>query len=119
MFEDLKLTNGDITFSNLGQLVFASDKESISQSITNRLNTIKGELFYNLKYGINIDFARVKRMDKYKNQLEFYIKDALIYDTRIAGVALVDLTKVDKDKFTASLKILLTNNTVLEFNYQF
>lgn len=119
MYEDLKLKNKDIQFNDIGQLIIVEGKESITQSLTNRLNTIRGDLFYVLPYGMDIDFSKVKRLDRYKEQISHYIKDCLKDDLRLSGIAVVNLVKSGKDAFTVSLKVYLTDNTILDLNFTF
>lgn len=104
---DLKLTNGDLDFDNLGRIKLVSDKELIIQSIQNRLNTNKTELFYNYDYGIE-SMDRLKSTQNNRNYLQTIVERALLDDENISKVEIIDILRPKNDDGLLNLIIAIT-----------
>jgi hypothetical protein len=111
MYDSLKITNGDISFDSLGQLEFITGQTAMEQIIQHKLSILKGDIFYNLNYGISVDFSQLKKTDKNLTLIQSAIDDALSDDSRISHTQIVDITDN-----TIILAITLTDDTVLNIN---
>jgi hypothetical protein len=112
MYDSLKVVNGDINFNSLGQLEFITGEDAIIQSIEHKLNTVKESLFYNLNYGISLEFGQLKKTEKNQTIIQSAISDALSDDDRIRSAQITDI--IDG---VITLEITLTDNTVLNINF--
>lgn len=114
---DLKIENGDLVFDNLGSLAYVKDEDEIIQSIKIRLNTVKGDLFYNEEYGLSPEYKRLKMKFNTLQELRAIIEDCLLDDERIAEVVTVDFIKTEYTKTLLEIVVLLTDNTLLEIQH--
>lgn len=117
MYKTLKLTpDGDISIDSLGRFVFIEDEESIIQTINIRLNTVKGELFYNLEYGVE-KMVGFKAKDKYIELMQQNIENALVDGEKIISVFVNDIKRVKNGEYLIDLQITAENNEEIELAY--
>lgn len=116
---DFKLVNGDIAFDNLGRIKFVEGNSHIIQSIVNRLNTYKEELFYDFDYGIE-PLDRLKVSQDNINYLQTIVERALLGDERILSVKIINVRKhtgLNLGKFDLTLLLTLQDGLELSLDY--
>lgn len=91
--ETIKLKNGDLFFDSLGKLKLITREEKIIQSVRLIIQTVKGELFYNDEYGL--DLYSIRKLDK--EVLEALLKDAIVDDEVIIDLRLINFT-IDEER---------------------
>lgn len=119
MFKTLQLKDGDIQFNSFGELVLINNHDSIRQSIFKRLDTVRGNLFYNLDYGLGLELGRLKQLESNIAEIQYEIEQEILKDERIESATIYDLSRNGKDGFDLNMRILLTDGTTLDINYNF
>lgn len=102
---------GDIFFDNLGKLAFIDFETKIIQTIKMKLSTLRGELFYDDKYGIKL-FNKVKINKEY---LEAAIRDAIVDGKDIIDARMTSYKRnaTNYNAYDVTLEIYLFNGNVL------
>lgn len=102
---------GDIFFDNLGKLAFIDFETKIIQTIKMKLSTLRGELFYDDKYGIKL-FNKVKINKEY---LEAAIRDAIVDGKDIIDARMITYKRnaTNYNAYDVTLEIYLFNGSVL------
>lgn len=102
---------GDIFFDNLGKLAFIDFETKIIQTIKMKLSTLRGELFYDDKYGIKL-FNKVKINKEY---LEAAIRDAIVDGRDIIDARMITYKRnaTNYNAYDVTLEIYLFNGNVL------
>lgn len=97
MFRTLKLKDGDISFDSLGKLFWIEDEISIAQSVNIRLQTVLGELFYNIDFGLDKEY--IKNTIRNIEALTPAIQRALIDNEKIIDARIVDVIIYNNSTF--------------------
>lgn len=102
---------GDIFFDNLGKLAFIDFETKIIQTIKMKLSTLRGELFYDDKYGIKL-FNKVKINKEY---LEAAIRDAIVDGKDIIDARMITYKRnaTNYNAYDVTLEIYLFNGSTL------
>jgi hypothetical protein len=119
MYYDLKISNKDLVFDDLGKLVLVSNKDSIKQSLMDRLNTLKGQLFYDYSYGMDYGIEKLKVLDKYTNDIQVLVTDCLTQDYRVLKANIINVYRTDFAEISVDIEVILTNQTIINITYNF
>lgn len=111
----LKLTDGDLSFDNLGKMAWVENMDRKTQSIKKRLNTVNGNLFYNDAYGLKKIKGKVT-----KEILESYLYECLIEDFEVSSIEILDFKKDEfkNNSLSVSAIIYLIGSDYLEINLE-
>lgn len=104
--------SGDISFDSLGKLEVISDEDALRQSFFLRLQTLKGELFYNDEYG----HPKLKGKQN-ESSISDYLKDALLDDERISDVVIISFVITSFGKYKVDAEIYLNNGEFIDFDF--
>jgi hypothetical protein len=116
MSNTIRLTeDGDLSFNQVGRLNWIVDEnEKKVQSISLRLKTLKEELFYEEGYGHPTIKGKVDKLT-----LNDYFKDALLDDTDIESIEIINFKKVKSETNTGiyevDIEIYLVSGEIIEF----
>lgn len=110
--------DGDILFNKVGRLEWIiDDNEKLLQSIRLRLDTLKGELYYEDEYGHPLLKGKVN-----KESLNEYFEDTLLGDERIIAVDVIEFKDISTEKakgiYQVSLEIFLNDGETIEIDIE-
>lgn len=84
---DIKLNNGDLSYSSSGDLLLVSDIDDVWQSTILRVNTILGTYVFDLTYGTKLgQYVDEPYTDGLESKISNEIKNTLQKDSRITAV---------------------------------
>lgn len=93
-----KIINGEPVFFQ-SENNFASDLDAVVQSLTQKLSTLKNELWYNYLYGMPL-FEKVKT----KAVIDAYVSSVISSDENITSVTSFESSIVN-NKYTCKMKL--------------
>jgi len=112
---DLRLHNGDLGYSQLGDIDMIGDQdptENVWQAVVLRLTTIRGENYFVSEFGSNSgSFVDEPLTDNLKSRIEADAKNAILEDPRIASIVNFSVTQDGNSLLMTFTIITMTGQT--------
>lgn len=103
---DIKIENGDLVINSSGDFDYVDGLDCVSQAITNKLYTEKGELLYNDIYGLAMSkFIGLKNTPKQQEYMKLQIQECLRQDPRIETIDYIRLFPRNDNPYVIDINI--------------